>query len=147
MVDDPSQRGPMYTWPEVNLLVGVAEFLPLIAAGRTLAIGSNALDSTAADVRKALVRVGIADSFTHIFCASEMGVSKLDPAFWSKALATLGAQPQEACMIGDDLENDVLAPGRSGLMTIWFNRSIDESVTMPHFNSVRSFRELVQMYT
>ena len=42
-------------------------------------------------------------------------VGKPSPTFFATALATLGAQPAQAVMIGDDLDADVLAAQRAGL--------------------------------
>uniref|UniRef100_UPI0011805518 HAD-IA family hydrolase n=1 Tax=Streptomyces sp. NRRL B-24085 TaxID=1709476 RepID=UPI0011805518 len=40
---------------------------------------------------------------------------KPSPAFFEAALARLGAGPDEALMVGDDIESDVLAAQRAGL--------------------------------
>jgi HAD superfamily hydrolase (TIGR01458 family) len=42
-------------------------------------------------------------------------VGKPSPTFFATALATLGAEPAQAVMIGDDLDADVLAAQRAGL--------------------------------
>jgi HAD superfamily hydrolase (TIGR01458 family) len=45
-------------------------------------------------------------------------VGKPDPEFFRSALAMLNAVPEDAAMVGDDIENDVLAAQRIGLTGI-----------------------------
>jgi len=42
-------------------------------------------------------------------------LGKPDRAFFEQALLTLGVQPQEALMVGDDIENDVAGAQRAGM--------------------------------
>ncbi|GAC1398408.1 MAG: HAD-IIA family hydrolase [Ktedonobacteraceae bacterium] len=42
-------------------------------------------------------------------------LGKPDPAFFEQALLTLGMQPNEAVMVGDDIENDVAGAQRAGI--------------------------------
>ncbi len=45
-------------------------------------------------------------------------LGKPDPAFFAQALLTIGVQPEEAIMVGDDIENDVAGAQRAGLRGI-----------------------------
>jgi HAD superfamily hydrolase (TIGR01458 family) len=45
-------------------------------------------------------------------------LGKPDPAFFEQALHTLGVQPQEALMVGDDIENDIAGAQRVGMRGI-----------------------------
>lgn len=143
MVDDPTRTDPMHKWPHLQIVPGVAEVIPKLAARHTLSVATNALTSKADDVRLALARVGIAHYFTHIFSAAELGATKQDPAFWRLVLDRLKAKPEDVAMIGDSLEIDVLPATRCGLSGIWFLHGPDDSLTIPHFSTIRSMRELL----
>jgi len=45
-------------------------------------------------------------------------LGKPDPAFFAQALLTIGVQPEEAILVGDDIENDVAGAQRAGLRGI-----------------------------
>lgn len=146
MADQSGQSGPMYTWPEVKAMPGAGDVIPRLAATHTLSIATNADQSGADEVRKALARVGLEGHFKHIFTAAEFGLRKEDDQFWPRVLGALGAKAEDVCMIGDSLETDVLPAMRAGLATVWYLRSNDESVTMPHFLSIRTLRELLTQF-
>jgi len=42
-------------------------------------------------------------------------LGKPDRAFFEQALLTLGVQPQEALMVGDDIENDIAGAQHAGI--------------------------------
>jgi putative hydrolase of the HAD superfamily len=53
----------------------------------------------------------------------EFGAGKPDAAVFRHALDSLGAHPAEACMVGDNLVNDVEGAGQLGIRTIWIDRA------------------------
>jgi FMN phosphatase YigB (HAD superfamily) len=112
---------PMAFWPEVRAIEGAAETLALLASRYTLAIATNASVSRKDDIRRALTRVGLAGCIAHIFCYTELGRRKDEPEFWEAALNQLEAGRAEVVMVGDSLEQDVLAPRRFGIRSVWFN--------------------------
>lgn len=52
--------------------------------------------------------------------ATEIGLPKSDPGFYREAVARLGYRPDEAVMVGDSYENDVVAAKRAGLKAVRF---------------------------
>jgi putative hydrolase of the HAD superfamily len=54
MFDNPKNKGEMYLWPEIVLMSGVAETLPLLAQKYNCAVVSNASDSNAETMKKLL---------------------------------------------------------------------------------------------
>ncbi len=132
--------GPMSTWPEVEAVGGVREALAALTrpgvggaaagnppAGFRVALLTNAGESTEAQVWEALARVGLDGYFEAVVLSREVGVPKTQPAFYEKALAILektlalpGLRPEEAVMIGDNYENDVVAAKGAGLKAVWF---------------------------
>jgi HAD superfamily hydrolase (TIGR01509 family) len=120
-----SEDGPadyaMADWPEVRAIAGAEEVVPALAARHLLAIATNASVSDRQAIERALARVGLAQHLSEIFCFRDLGLKKTDPRFWDVVEARLGVPRARLLMIGDDLENDVLAPQRCGVAAIWFN--------------------------
>lgn len=120
-----SEDGPtdvtMADWRTVQAIHGAAEVLRRLHLNHTLAVCTNATVSRRPDIERALKRVGLGRYITAIFCHTELGHRKEEPAFWHAVLTRLGAQPAEAVMVGDTLEPDVLAPLRNGIPSVWFN--------------------------
>lgn len=133
---------PMANWPSVAAIDGAAALLePLASEGRVPCIATNAQDSRASDISAALARVGLDRHIRHVFCFVEIGARKDSEAYWNAVLSRLGASPDAIVMIGDSLEQDVLAPMRSGIRSIWFNpagKSLPPGIEAP---TVRSLPE------
>ncbi len=72
--------------------------------------------------RAKIERFGLAPYFDPILIESEFGVGKPDPRPFLHALACLGAAPQEAWMVGDDLEYDIRPAQALGMGTVWVDR-------------------------
>lgn len=62
---------------------------------------------------------GIHQYFDVILSSAEEGIAKPDLEIFQRALQQAGCTPQEACMIGDRLDNDIEPAGQLGMHTIW----------------------------
>jgi FMN phosphatase YigB (HAD superfamily) len=122
-----SEDGPhdvsMGLWPEVRAIDGAQETLSQLAARHRLAIATNATVSRRDMIELALRRVCLLPYISEIFCLTDIGAGKDSPIFWNQVVADLGARRDELVMIGDSLEQDVFAPRRFGLDSIWFNEN------------------------
>ena len=120
-----SEDGPtdiaMAHWPQVVVIDGAREMMQALARRYTLCIATNASVSRRADIELALKRAGLLRHVSDIFCYTEIGARKDSARFWQVVCAALDAQPAEIAMLGDTLEQDVLAPRRYGIRSIWFN--------------------------
>jgi len=116
----PDDR-PMAAWPEVHALDGAHALLTALASRYGIAIATNASVSTRDDIRAALARVALDEPVRELFCFRDLGVKKRDPAFWDAVVARLGVARDELVMVGDDLAEDVLAPRKSGIASVWLN--------------------------
>ena len=58
---------------------------------------------------------------SEIFCFRDLGVKKGDARFWDAVVGRLAVTRAQCLMVADDLENDVLAPRRAGIASVWFN--------------------------
>ena len=70
-----------------------------------------------ADVR----RLGLADYFSFILCAEELGVGKPDAKPFQEALARSGMSADQAVHIGDHPGDDIGGAQAAGWRAVWFN--------------------------
>ena len=142
MSEDGPLDIPMALWPEVHAIAGARETLEaLVKGGHRVALVTNASVSPRNMIEVALGRVGLRDSVSEIFCYTEIGARKDSDEFWRAVLDRLGADPVEVAMIGDSVEQDVVAPRRFGINAIWFNEDGRQS---PDPRGVPMIRRLPQ---
>ena len=95
---------------------GAGELLDALrAAGKTVILLSNAQSCF---TRPELELLGLSEGFDRIFISSEVGFKKPDPRFFRYALDSLGLEPRDCLMIGNDLSCDLggaAAVGMDGL--------------------------------
>lgn len=121
MVDFPSEKGPMYAWPEVQAVPGAEDLLRELSRFSDCFIATNAKDSSEADIRRALARVRMDRYISDIFCYMNTGVEKPDKAFFLKIYSKLKADKKQTVLIGDSLEKDIYGALDFGFDAIWFN--------------------------
>lgn len=143
--DGPADR-PMALWPEVRPLSGAATTLDALQHIGPLCIATNASMSHRPMVERALARGGLLHYFSHVFCASDLGVRKESPKFWAAVTAALGCAPQHVAMVGDSLEADVFAPQRSGLQAVWFNEGGKQAPPAVSVPTITDLSELVALF-
>ena len=66
-----------------------------------------------------LEELGVARLFAAVSDSAVVGCSKPDPRIFLGALATLGARPERAWMVGDNFEADIRGAAALGLRTCW----------------------------
>jgi putative hydrolase of the HAD superfamily len=73
-------------------------------------------------IRDALARDGL-DGFFEIWAISaEVGSEKPEPGIFRHALAGAGVPPDRCVMVGDRLDNDVIAAKEHGMRAVWLLR-------------------------
>jgi putative hydrolase of the HAD superfamily len=77
--------------------------------------------------REKLRHCGLDGHIDVLIASEEAGVSKPDPRIFEIALARIGARPEEAVMIGDSWENDILGAQGAGIRGVWFRPDEMES--------------------
>lgn len=120
MVDDGRHGGPMRAWPSVAACPFAREALAELRPRYSIALATNADDSWEEDVREALERVGLGALVGAIYCSNRIGAKKPASRFYEAILGDLGLPPGDVLMVGDSLENDVLAPRRAGMRSLWY---------------------------
>jgi FMN phosphatase YigB (HAD superfamily) len=123
MSEDGPADVPMALWPQVRAIDGAAAVLEALAQRYRIAVATNATVSDCASIRGALARVALDRFVEEIFCFRDLGLKKSDLRFWGAVVARLGVPRAQLLMVGDDLENDVLAPRRAGIASVWFDRN------------------------
>lgn len=118
---DPRFSGPMMLWDEVWAVPGAEEVLLSLQKEFRLVVGTNATDSNAFQVGKALERVNLKKPFHAIFTARELGAHKPDLEFFRQIESVLGMHPKQIVMVGDKFSEDILGAKRAGWKAIWYN--------------------------
>ncbi len=145
MKDSPSDR-PMVEWPVVEAVAGAGEVLKRLAMQATLIVATSASISDESQIRAALARVGLDTCIHKIYCFKNTGLPK-SPPFYRHILRDLGAAPEEAVMIGDSFESDVLAANQAGLDAVWFNPHSSEKRLGQQHTTIHGLPELIPLLT
>lgn len=128
----------------VTLLPGAIETITYIKSlGIKLALITNGASSAQ---RQKINRFKLAGLFEHIFIEEEFGVGKPDPSIYLHAVNQLGVMPEEAWMVGDNFEWEVIAPQQIGIKGIWINPKGIDSVSFHHiqpYQSINTINDLI----
>ena len=81
----------------------------------------------------------LAPLFDYILIEGEFGLGKPDERVYLHALSQVGATPDEAWMVGDNLEWEVAAPQRLGMVGIWVDAT---GSGLPRSSEVRPDRTI-----
>src|SRR5713226_2419091 len=104
---------------ELGMFPGAHETLDrLKELGVKLALVTN---GAAAPQRAKVERFALTHRFDHIQIEGEHGFGKPEDAAYRHALQSLGVTANEAWMVGDNLEWEVVAPQRLGIYAIWYD--------------------------
>ncbi len=138
----PEFEGPMFKWPRVEAVDGIRETLTKLRPEWTIVLATNAADSEAREIWSALARDGLDELIDRVYCYREVGHRKSAPAYFEFVLADLGIEPDDAVMVGDDFEADVVSANRSGIRAIWFHENAAERKTGALHRTIHDLREL-----
>jgi putative hydrolase of the HAD superfamily len=119
MRDFPQFEGAMVHWPRVERMPGAKESLQSLTGRVVLCVASNAGDSDAELMGRALERAGIRHFFDHLWTSRELGAAKPSPAFFQAILRELELEPQDCIMVGNDYEKDIVPAKAAGTWTVW----------------------------
>jgi putative hydrolase of the HAD superfamily len=96
--------------------------------------------------RRKINRFGLEPYFDYILVEGEFGVGKPDARVYQHVLEQLKVKPNQAWMIGDNLEWDVVAPQRLGIFGVWNDfarKGLPESSTVQPDRIIHTITELV----
>ena len=97
---------------------------------------------------------GIGKFFDVVMASAEAGCAKPDSKIFSMALDKAGCRPEDAIMIGDRLDNDIIPAKKMGMKTVWVRQgyavyqSIDDESKRPDHivDSIDELRELEEKF-
>jgi len=105
-----------------------------------------------AGIRSIIETTGLQDYFDVIVISEEVGTEKPYQRIFEVTLAKLGVKPENAVMVGNKIDADILGANRAGMKSVWFrwnNRysgTIDSSQEKPDF-TINSLLELPRLLT
>ena len=100
---------------------------------------------------KRLEGMGIRQFFELIVTSAEEGVAKPDPGIFQIALIRAGCAPDQAVMIGDRIDNDIVPAKQMGMKTVWIRQGVGKywnirgDYETPEFE-VNSLSELLNIF-
>ncbi|WP_211748516.1 HAD family hydrolase [Paenibacillus sp. Marseille-Q4541] len=86
----------------------------------------------------------LASFFEHIVISGDFGVGKPSEAIFHHAIDLLALELSEVVMVGDNLYTDILGANRSGIPSIWINRS--NSSKPEHIFPTHEVMSLTELY-
>lgn len=85
-------------------------------------------------VVKRLQKFGILEYFDVIASSGELGVAKPEPEIFQYALAKAACKAENAVMIGDRLDNDIVPAAKLGMKTVWIRQGAFHSADSERFD-------------
>jgi putative hydrolase of the HAD superfamily len=132
-------------WERMDLFPGVPATLEALRGrGVPLALVTN---GDASHQRRKIARHDLERFFDVVVIEGEMGVGKPEEIVYRYALSKLGIKPEEAWMVGDNLEWDVAAPQRLGLRGVWVDgpgRGLPKANDVVPHRIIRAFPEILE---
>jgi FMN phosphatase YigB (HAD superfamily) len=125
MRDFREYQGPMEAWPVVETMPGADTSLRSLSPHYALYLATNAADSDAAAVRRALARVGLDGVFADVFTSRDLGARKPFPAFFDAIARRARVAAANCVMIGNDYANDIAPAKAVGMRTVWLTARRD----------------------
>ncbi len=98
--------------------------VPALLASLSQSFSLGIIANQSAGLEDRLRAWGILPYFKVIVSSHEAGVAKPAPAIFEMVLQAAHCLPQQACMIGDRLDNDILPAQQLGMRTIWVRQGM-----------------------
>lgn len=111
---------PITPWHSEDEIVypQAAECLTQLHRKYKLGIIANQIPGTASQMEQ----YGLSQHLDLIVASAEEGIEKPDPRIFELALKWANCLPENAAMIGDRLDNDIMPAKQLGLKTIWIRQ-------------------------
>jgi putative hydrolase of the HAD superfamily len=103
---------------KTHLMPGAIETLEYMKDKYSLSIITNGFKEVQ---HFKLKHAGLAPYFNHVIISEETGFQKPHRGIFEHALSLVGGKPEEAMMIGDNLETDIGGAMQSDWEAIWYN--------------------------
>ena len=103
---------------EERVYPGVKDLLERLRRQYSLGVIAN----QAPGAEKRLRDFGVLEYFELILASAEVGLSKPDPRIFQLALDRAGCRAEQAVMVGDRLDNDIIPAKALGMKTVWIRQ-------------------------
>jgi HAD superfamily hydrolase (TIGR01509 family) len=123
-----------------NVLPGMAEALERLAGEFSLGLLANQLRESV----DALSACGLRRHFRVLALSELVDHKKPEPGIFEWALREAGCTPNEAVMVGDRIDNDIVPARRAGMWTVWFHAPPAEKGYTPAPGMARLYFESQQ---
>ena len=121
-----------------DVIKGAFEVLRKLTKARCkVALIANDEDATSA--RNIVTSTGLKEYFDAIVVSGELGIEKPDRRIFEAALNVLGVKAENAVMVGNRVDTDIVGANRLGMGSVWFKwndrypASIDACEKKPDF--------------
>jgi FMN phosphatase YigB (HAD superfamily) len=121
-----------------EVIKGAFEILKKLAKAKyKIALIAN--DEDAAGTRNIIIKTGLKEYFNTTVISGEVGVEKPDSKIFYVALNNLGVKAEDAVMVGNRIDVDIVGANRIGMTSVWLkwnNRypaSMDSCEEKPDF--------------
>jgi putative hydrolase of the HAD superfamily len=142
MRDHPEITTPMVEWETIEVIEGIADVLEYLhTSGRRIIMATSASISDESQIRGALLRCGLDQYFSRIYCFKNTNLPKGE-ALYHHILSDLGIPASEALMVGDSFEKDIQAVNAVGIFAVWFNPNSSETRKSDLHITIHSMQEL-----
>jgi len=115
--------------------------------GYKLGLVTNTVTSREAHVRTAIRRIGLEQFFDAIITSVDLGFPKPDPRIFLTALRELEVKPEEAVMVGNRIDTDILGGNQAGMKTILlkWNERHQQEASRPGEAPTRTISSLTEL--
>jgi HAD superfamily hydrolase (TIGR01549 family) len=120
---------------------GAPEFVRRVADHARVGVVTN---NELSEQEEKLRYLGLSDVVDLLVVSGAEKVAKPDARIYRIALERAGARAQDAAMVGDSWENDVLGARGAGIRPVWFNRFGLPRPTRHRVDEILSFRPLTR---
>ncbi|MRR32041.1 HAD family hydrolase, partial [bacterium] len=114
-------HGAMVDWPRVEAMPGVVQALKELQPRFHLFLGSNAQNSGADQIKRALKRVNLEGFFEAIFTFNETKARKPEIGFYRAIEQLTACSSSHMVMIGDLYDKDICGAKQAGWKAVWYN--------------------------
>lgn len=119
----------------------------LTAKGYRLGVIAN----QSAGTKERLLSWGLLQYFDVVLSSAEEGASKPDAEIFRRALALAECSPEDAAMVGDRLDNDIVPAAKLGMKTVWVRQGLCGLASVTKFGQqpdiiIDSIEEIIKRF-
>lgn len=129
-----------YFLPLTGVVPGAYELLDYLSEKYRLAVVSNGTKSSQIVKMK---NFHFEDYFEKVYLSDDIGFPKPDVRIFQYVLNDMGVKPEEALMIGDDFESDIIGAVNAGIEQVWLNSQPGQSHSIEPSLTISSLTELI----